>query len=138
MTRKMSTESKIKRHKPILREYQLYLMIIPTMLYFIIFHYGAFYGLQIAFKDFNAAQGIWGSPWVGFEQFERLFRNYNFGIIIRNTFMLSLESLLITFPIPIVLALLVNQVEHTRFKKSFQLISYNEQGEASGHFGSLG
>ncbi len=114
----------MKKNKWQFRNYQLYLMSIPALLYFAIFHYGALYGIQIAFKDYSAAHGIWGSRWVGFEQFERFFSGYNFELILTNTLLLSVWTLVCTFPIPIILALLINQVESTRFKKVFQSVTY--------------
>jgi ABC-type polysaccharide transport system permease subunit len=87
---------------------QLYLLL-PTVLYFLVFKYGPMYGIQIAFKDFNPVQGIWGSPWVGFEHFTRFFNSYQFGTLLRNTLWLSVYALIVSFPLPVFLSLIMNQ-----------------------------
>ncbi|MDN8592750.1 ABC transporter permease subunit [Paenibacillus sp. 11B] len=115
-----------KRQKwnPILRNWQLYLLISPVVAYYIVFQYLPMYGIQIAFKDFIATKGIWGSPWVGFEHFERFFHSYFFWRLIRNTLGLGLYSLAVGFPVPIILALLMNEVRAEKFKKFVQTITY--------------
>lgn len=110
--------------RPIVRNYQLYLLLLPTILYFLIFKYAPMYGIQIAFKDFIAPKGIWGSPWVGFEHFERFFNSYQFGTLLRNTIGLSVYSLIVTFPLPIFLALLMNQFPYLRFRRLVQTVIY--------------
>lgn len=82
------------------------------------------YGIQIAFKDFIATKGIWGSPWIGSEHFERFFNSYYFWRLIKNTLGIGLYSLALGFPIPILLALLMNEVRAERFKKFVQTITY--------------
>jgi len=99
-------------------------MIIPVIAFFIIFAYLPLYGIQIAFKDFSAFKGIWDSPWVGFKHFERFFDSYYFWRLIRNSFLLGIYSLAIGFPIPIILALMLNEVKSNRFKKFVQTITY--------------
>lgn len=99
-------------------------MIVPALAYLLIFQYGPMYGVTIAFKSFSARKGILGSPWVGFEHFERLFHSYWFPIILKNTLTISLLSLLISFPIPIIVALMVNEMENEKLKKLFQTVSY--------------
>jgi len=99
-------------------------MIIPVIAFFIIFAYLPLYGIQIAFKDFSAFKGIWDSPWVGFKHFERFFDSYYFWRLIRNSFLLGVYSLAIGFPIPIILALMLNEVKSNRFKKFVQTITY--------------
>ncbi|HLR43337.1 MAG TPA: ABC transporter permease subunit [Pseudogracilibacillus sp.] len=106
------------------KNWQLYLLVFPTILYFIIFHYFPMYGLQIAFKDFIAAKGITGSDWVGFKHFIRFFNSYSFWSLLRNTLLLNLYELVITFPIPIIFALMLNQVPRERFKKFVQTVTY--------------
>ncbi|WP_010272793.1 ABC transporter permease [Paenibacillus senegalensis] len=110
--------------KKITRNWQLYLFLLPTLAYFFIFKYIPMYGLQIAFKDFMAIHGIWGSRWVGFEHFERFFNSYQFWNLIENTLLINLYQLLFSFPIPIIFALMLNQVTHTRFKKFVQTVTY--------------
>lgn len=99
-------------------------MVVPALVYIIMFHYKPMYGIIIAFKDFSMRKGITGSPWIGFENFTRLFSSYWFPIIIKNTLTLSLLNLIVGFPIPIILALLLNEVGNGRFRKTFQTISY--------------
>lgn len=82
------------------------------------------YGILIAFKEFSPAKGIWGSPWVGFDHFVAFFESYNFTQILRNTVVLSMLLLLIAFPIPILIALMINQVAHRRLKKFIQTSIY--------------
>jgi len=92
--------------------------------YFIIFRYLPMYGVQIAFKDFSAAKGIWASPWVGFDHFVRFFESYNFKQVLTNTVYLSVLLLVIAFPIPIIIALMLNQVKHQGAKKFMQTSIY--------------
>lgn len=106
------------------RNWELYLFLLPTLLYFFIFHYYPMYGVQIAFKDFMASKGILGSDWVGFKHFIRFFNSYGFWDLMKNTLLLNLYDLLITFPIPIIFALMLNQVSKQRFKKLVQTITY--------------
>lgn len=122
------TEPKEKTGSPLWRNIKgnrgLYLLLAPTMIYFIVFHYFPLYGLQIAFKDFVAVQGITGSEWVGFKHFDRFFNSFSFWTLIRNTLLLNLYDLVITFPIPIIFALMLNQVPRERFKKFVQTVTY--------------
>jgi putative aldouronate transport system permease protein len=103
--------------------YELYLLLIPTLLYFAIFEYGPMYGLQIAFKEFSPFKGIGESPWVGFGQFTRFFESYKFWEVLQNTLVISAYELLL-FPIPVILALLINQLTSERFKKTVQTVTY--------------
>lgn len=113
-----------RKRSRILKNWQLYLMFLPVFLYFLIFHYLPMYGIQIAFKDFSGAQGIWGSPWVGLEHFQRFFNSSNCGEILWNTVSISLYSLLVGFPVPILLALMLNEVKSKFFKKTVQTVTY--------------
>lgn len=107
-----------------LRRYQLYLLIILPLAYLLIFHYGAMYGLIIAFKNYNPLKGILGSPSVGFKYFEKFFKSRDFGMLLSNTLTLSLYDLLATFPMPILLALAINACRHPRYKKVVQMCTY--------------
>ena len=107
-----------------MRTWELYLFLIPTLLYFAIFHYGPLYGIQIAFRDYMGALGIWGSPWVGFEHFLRFFKSVYFVNLLSNTLLLSLFMLVFSFPIPIIFALLLNQLRSNRYKRIVQTVSY--------------
>ena len=112
------------RKKSVLRNWRLYVMCAPAVIFFTLFAYKPMYGILIAFKNFSMRKGILGSPWVGFQNFARLFTSYWFPVILKNTLTLSLLSLVLGFPIPIVLALLLNEVKSNRFRKTFQTISY--------------
>ncbi|WP_136603908.1 ABC transporter permease [Paenibacillus dokdonensis] len=114
----------ISKWKRIQKSYELYLFLLPTIAYFLIFHYGPLYGLQIAFKNYIAVKGIWGSPWAGFEHFERFFNSPQFLIVLKNTLLLNLYELAVSFPIPIIMALLLNQINNVRFKKLIQTVTY--------------
>lgn len=120
----MKQLAKSKFWNKALRNWQLYLMFLPVFLYFLIFHYFPMYGIQIAFKEFSGALGIWGSPWVGFVHFERFFNSNNFGEVLWNTITISLYSLVVSFPCPILLALMLNEVKSRFFKKTVQTITY--------------
>jgi len=106
------------------RNWILYLMVLPVVAYFIIFHYRPMAGIQLAFKKYRVKLGIWGSPWIGFDNFERFFSSYQFGSLIKNTLTLSVYSLVVGFPIPILFALLLNQLNNLRLKKTVQMVSY--------------
>ena len=110
--------------KAFYRDWQLYLLCIPALIFIFIFYYGPMYGVQIAFKNFRSAKGIWGSPWVGFDHFQRFFKSPQFKTILPNTLRISIYSLLAGFPFPILIALLLNQVQHLRFKKAVQTTLY--------------
>lgn len=99
-------------------------MLLPCILYFLIFCYGPMYGVQIAFKDYNTGLGIWKSPWVGFKHFRRFMGLPQFWNVFRNTLVLSIYSLFAGFPIPIIFALMLNEVYQKRLKKVIQTITY--------------
>jgi putative aldouronate transport system permease protein len=102
----------------------LYLFLLPTLLYFAIFQYGPLYGAQIAFRDFLGALGIWGSPWVGLANFERFFKSAYFVSLLTNTLSLSLLMLVFSFPMPVIFALMLNQIGSHRYKRIVQTVSY--------------
>ncbi|WP_208379468.1 ABC transporter permease [Psychromonas algicola] len=106
------------------KEWQLYLMLAPTVIWFMVFLYTPMYGLQIAFKDYSVFKGIGASPWVGLEHFYTLFENDQFIRAIKNTVMISGASLIFGFPVPIILALMFNEVINPKFKKTAQTIVY--------------
>ncbi|GIO39692.1 sugar ABC transporter permease [Paenibacillus antibioticophila] len=107
-----------------LKNWELYLFMTPALLYFLIFHYGPMYGIQIAFKNFTPVKGITGSPWVGFDHFERFFNSYYFWDLLWNTLSLSFYELAIGFPLPIILALAFNEIRNGGFKKTVQTVTY--------------
>ena len=110
--------------KNVVRDRYLLLLVLLPVLYFIIFHYVPMYGLQIAFKRYSPGRGIWGSPWVGLKWFEQFFGSYFAGRLIRNVLLLNIYSLLWGFPLPILFALLLNEVKNGIFKRVVQTISY--------------
>jgi putative aldouronate transport system permease protein len=110
--------------KNIQKQWILYLMILPVVIYYIVFAYTPMYGIQLAFKDYIVKKGIWGSPWTGFDHFVRFFNSYNFGLLIKNTIGISVYSLLVGFPIPIMFALMLNYVKNKYLRKSVQMITY--------------
>ena len=104
--------------------YQLWLIVLIPLVWLFIFRYWPMYGAQIAFRNYRAVDGIWGSRWVGFDNFLRLFRNYMFPRIIRNTLIISLYQFVISFPFPIILALALHNTLRPQFKKTVQMITY--------------
>ena len=102
----------------------LYLMFLPVFLYYVIFRYGPMLGLTIAFKNFNAFLGFDKSPWVGFKYFEQFFNSVYLWRLVRNTLLINLYDLVFNFPAAIILALLINEVQNRRFKKTVQTITY--------------
>jgi len=119
------TKSLASRVGKQLRQYWiLYAMIIPVVAYFIIFHYVPMYGVTLAFKDYKVKLGILDSPWAGLKHFKRFFSSHNFGMLLSNTLGISIYSLLVGFPIPIIFALMLNYLQSQRLKKVVQMVSY--------------
>ena len=110
--------------KRIMDNWQLYAMLVIPVVLTIIYKYIPMYGIQIAFRDYKASQGFMGSEWVGLEWFSRFFTAPTFGRMMKNTILLSLFSLLWSFPIPIILALMLNQVRFQKFKRATQTVLY--------------
>ncbi|WP_135556094.1 ABC transporter permease [Paenibacillus cymbidii] len=102
----------------------LYLLFLPTIAFYLIFKYAPMGGVLIAFKAYNFRDGIWNSPWVGWEHFELLFQSTRTVLVIWNTFKLSMLSLIISFPFPILLAILLNEVRKMWFRRAVQTIVY--------------
>ncbi|GHT97468.1 hypothetical protein FACS1894142_2080 [Spirochaetia bacterium] len=103
---------------------ELWLFCLPGLIITLIFHYWPLYGVQIAFRDYSVRKGIFGSEWVGWTHFIRFFNSPNAVQIIWNTFVLSIYSLLAGFPIPIILALLLNSLRFKRYRKVIQTVTY--------------
>ena len=122
--KKQAVQVDAVKKKSIWTNWRLYVMCLPAVVYLLLFNYKPMYGIIIAFKNYSMRKGIMGSPWIGFANFQRLFSSYWFPIILKNTLTLSLLSLVLGFPIPIILALALNEVQHSRFRKGFQTISY--------------
>ena len=102
------------------KHWELYLLVLPPVLYLLIFKYIPMVGVQIAFKDFSVVKGIWGSPWVGLKHFEAFFNSPNFWLLIKNTIGISFYSLIAGFPIPILLALALNEIRTGYFKRPYR------------------
>lgn len=113
------------RWRRIRASWQLYVLLLPAVLYVLVFKYWPMYGAQIAFRDYNPVDGFSGSPWVGLEHFERFVESFQFERLLANTLTLNALGLLIAFPIPIILALIVNQLQSQRFKKFTQTVLYS-------------
>ena len=106
------------------KNYQLYLFLIIPVVYIITFAYVPMNGIVLAMKRYNPRLGIWGSPWVGLNNFTKFFNSYMFERVLTNTLRLSIYQLIAGFPIPIIFALALNSVQAPRFKKTVQTITY--------------
>ncbi|ERL65729.1 ABC transporter permease [Schleiferilactobacillus shenzhenensis] len=120
-----------KKRKPALfnakrlkKNWRLYVLILPTFLCFLVFSYIPMYGVLIAFKDYVPVLGIWNSPWVGFKYFNQFFQSYYFWDLIRNTLGIQVYGLIVGFPLPIILALALNEMKDGVWKKFSQTITY--------------
>nr|WP_169086042.1 ABC transporter permease subunit [Paenibacillus sp. PL91] len=108
----------------LVRNKAIYFMVLPVVLYYFIFKYLPMYGSIIAFKDFSIAKGVWGSPWVGIDNFKDFFDSIYFWRVLRNTLLLSFYQLLFGFPAPIILAILLNEIRLKLFKNVVQTVVY--------------
>lgn len=122
--RKMKKKGDVSFIEGVRRSKSLYLLMLPSIVIFLLFTYYPMYGVVIAFKDFTPAQGIMGSPWVGLKYFRQFFNSYQFWPTIRNTIVISVYTILVTFPLPILFALMCNQMKALKFKKFFQVSTY--------------
>ena len=107
-----------------IKHYPLYIMVLPVILFYLVWAYAPMYGIQVAFRDFSPRRGIMGSEWVGMANFQTFFNSVFAWRVIRNTFLISLYNLLWGFPVPILLALMLNEVRNTFFKRTVQTITY--------------
>lgn len=123
-----NTQTGSIKKRSIIREYIKYkyfmLMLLPAIIYYSVFHYAPMYGITIAFKDFYPNRGILGSEWVGLQHFNEVVSGLFFMEVLKNTLIISLYKLLFGFPAPIILAIMLNEVRHLRFKKMVQSITY--------------
>jgi len=113
-----------KTRNRIKHSWQLYLMLLIPLAWLLIFQYWPMYGAQIAFRNYMPGKGIWDSPWVGLDNFITFFKSYMFVRVVRNTLWVSIYSLLVGFPIPIMFALAINQLRDGLFKRTLQMVSY--------------
>lgn len=102
----------------------LYLMLLPVIIYYVVFKYVPMYGITMAFKDYNVFKGVLGSPWCGLDVFEKIFANKNFWLTIRNTLLLNISTLAVSFPLTIIVSLMLNEIMSVKFKKITQSILY--------------
>lgn len=117
----------VRLGKDLVKHWDAYILVLPIVIYFIVFKYKPMYGVIIAFKNFSPGAGILGSEWAdnfGFEHFLDFFDSYYFGRLLRNTLTISITSLVLSFPAPIIFALLINEIKSTKFKRLTQTISY--------------
>lgn len=119
----LQQRSRKKLMKRILDHWQIYLLLVPGIVYVFIFSYIPMYGIQISFKNYRTSLGIWGSEWVGLKHFIRFINFPNFWLYIKNTFIISIYSIA-TFPISIIFALLLNELTTPRFKRVVQMVTY--------------
>ncbi len=128
MKTKLSPADKAIKRKQTLKlmkqNWLLYIFLIPALAYIATFNYAPLYGIQLAFKDFNSQLGVWGSEWVGFKWFERFLTSPSFLEIFTNTITISLYTLIVGFPIPIILALMINCVRVEKYKRFVQTATY--------------
>ncbi len=126
--KQMSASDKMLRRREIARDFSrnkgIYFLLIPVLLYYLIFAYGPLYGALIAFKDFSPVKGVMGSPWVGLKHFIRFFSIPTFWTVLRNTVTISITSLIFSFPMPIILAILMNELRSAKFAKVVQNATY--------------
>lgn len=116
---------RIESRKRLFKEYyQLYFFIVPGVIYFLLFSYLPMYGVTFAFREFRFDKGFFLSPWIGFKYFREFFNYYDFWNLIRNTLTISFIKIVIFFPFPIILALMLNELKMLRLKKIVQTISY--------------
>lgn len=108
----------------VFENYQLYLMLLPAIVYYAIFKYSPMYGLQIAFRNYKPAKGIWGSKWVGFDNFQRFLTRDYFWQAFSNSLTINIASILFTFMLPVIFALMLNEVRNSKVKTAMQTVTY--------------
>ena len=118
ITSRISTRIYVQRH------WQLYAMFVPVILFYLVFCYLPYGGLVVAFQNFKLGRGIWGSPWVGMSNFRRMFATSQFSNILRNTVFLNILNVIVYFPAPIILAIMLNEVRNQTYKRATQSLMY--------------
>jgi putative aldouronate transport system permease protein len=114
----------IRLNQDLKRNIHIYLIVLPVVVYYLVFCYFPMYGALIAFKEFKPSLGVWGSPWVGFKHFVDFFSSYYFVRLLKNTLALSVSSLIFGFPAPVILALLLNELQGRTYKQMVQMVTY--------------
>ncbi|MCL2867051.1 MAG: ABC transporter permease subunit [Clostridia bacterium] len=120
----VNVPSPARRRKRIWANRYLYMLLVPCVVYFMVFSYAPMFGLVTAFQEFKYSKGIWGSPWVGFDQFRYLFGLKDFYRVLGNSITLSVLRLLLCFPVPIILSLMLNEIPFPRYKRVTQTFIY--------------
>ncbi|AOZ91786.1 ABC transporter permease [Paenibacillus crassostreae] len=120
----LATERRRSIWNGVKRDRFLYLLALPGIVFFILFKYVPMWGIVISFQDYSPYQGMWASPWVGFEHYIRFFSNPDFLILFRNTMAINLLSLVFFFPLPILLSVMMNELRGNKFRKTIQSIVY--------------
>lgn len=110
--------ARVRKHK------YVYILVLPGFLYFVLFKYAPMWGILLAFKDYNPFQGFWQSPWVGLQHFKDFFTYDDFWILLRNTLMINMMSLVFFFPLPIALSIILNEIRQETFKRVIQSVVY--------------
>ena len=123
-TRPVRVSRRFRARQSVHRHWQLYLLMVAPLLYFFVFKYVPMVNAVIAFKDFSVVLGPWGSPWVGWDNFARMFGNPVFGSLVTNTLQLSGYYLLAGFPVPLILALCLNEIRSRFFRRTVQMVTY--------------
>lgn len=129
-----ATERRRSIWKGIKRDRFLYLLALPGIVFFILFKYVPMWGILISFQDYSPYQGMWASPWIGFEHYIRFFSNPDFLILFRNTMAINLLSLIFFFPLPIMLSVMMNELRGNKFRKTIQSIVYLPHFSVLGHY----
>mgnify|MGYP005763360557 CR=1 FL=1 len=113
-----------KIKKDFRKNHTFYIMLIPLVLFYLIFHYYPMYGAQIAFKDFSVGKGILGSPWVGLKHFQTFFESIYFSRLLGNTLIINIMDIIFGFPLPVILAILLNEVRCNAYRRTIQTVTY--------------
>lgn len=124
LVKKNDFSFKARALKDLKRNKYIYLMLLPVLVYYIVFCYLPMFGVVIAFKNYNVTSGVLGSKWVGLKWFKKFITDYSFFRVLRNTLLISVENIAFGFPMPIIFALLINEIKNNAFKKSVQTITY--------------
>ena len=128
MQKAVAMSNKTKKMNKYVKDWKkyknIYIMLIPIVVFYIIFHYVPLFGTILSFKDYEPTLGVFKSPWVGFKHFENFFGSIFFGRTIKNTLTISITNLIFGFPAPIILALMINEVGNMKYKKLVQTVTY--------------
>lgn len=120
----MDKRFKVRSTRTFAENWQLYLLLLPTLIYFLVFRYLPMVGIQIAFRDFIPGMGFWSGKWVNLKHFSRFFSSYYAQRMIVNTIVLSFGTLILSFPVPVIISLVLNEVRNSRVKKIAQTVTY--------------